>query len=145
VYNGLNPFGSFVSSYSYWSVILAVYNLPSRIYMRPKFMFLSSVILSPNSSGQNLSTPPVVTMNPSDSIIHIVFYSCYSPLAKSCRIGFELLPLACLIYPTKVFYSGLIGYIVLWQRVVVYLTTFVSRTPHNGTSFTPCRQRKSQS
>ncbi|KAI5572385.1 hypothetical protein BDE02_10G008800 [Populus trichocarpa] len=67
----------------------------------------------------NLLTPPVVIMNPSDSIIHIVFYSCYCPLAKSCRIGFELLPLACLIYPTKVFYSGLIGYIVLWQRVVV--------------------------
>jgi len=31
----------------------------------------------------------------------------YSPLATSCRIGFELLPLAYLIYPTKVFYSCL--------------------------------------
>jgi hypothetical protein len=36
----------------------------------------------------------------------------YSPLAKSCRIGFELLPLAYLIYPKKVFYSCFIGYII---------------------------------
>jgi hypothetical protein len=43
----------------------------------------------------------------------------YSPLAKSCRVGFELLPLAYLIYPTIVYYSYSIEIRVLWQRVVV--------------------------
>jgi len=66
----------------------------------------------------NLSTPPVVTMNPSrfnhpNSVLLVPTFdktTNYSPLAKSCRIGFELLPLAYLIYPKKMFYSCFIGY-----------------------------------
>jgi hypothetical protein len=42
-----NPFGSFAAPYSCWPVILAVYNLPPGMCMRPKFMFLSMVILGP--------------------------------------------------------------------------------------------------
>jgi hypothetical protein len=51
---GFNPFGSFVVSYSCWLVILTIYNLPPGICMRPKFIFLSTVIPDPNSSGQNI-------------------------------------------------------------------------------------------
>jgi len=52
--DGFNPFGSFVAPYSCWSVILTVYNLPPGMYMRPEFMFLSTVIPGPSSSGQNI-------------------------------------------------------------------------------------------
>ena len=51
---GFNPFGSFVVSYSCWLVILTIYNLPPGICMRSKFIFLSTVIPDPNSSGQNI-------------------------------------------------------------------------------------------
>ena len=33
--DGFNPFESFVAPYSYWSVILTVYNLPQGMCMRP--------------------------------------------------------------------------------------------------------------
>jgi hypothetical protein len=48
-----NPFGSFATSYSYWPVILTVYNLPlgMGMCMRLEFMFLSTVIPGPNNSG----------------------------------------------------------------------------------------------
>jgi len=49
-----NPFRSFVASYSCWPVILTVYNLPSRMCMRPEFMFLFTVIPGPNSTGHNI-------------------------------------------------------------------------------------------
>ena len=51
-----NPFGSFATSYSYWPVILTVYNLPlgMGMCMRLEFMFLSTVIPGPNSSCQNI-------------------------------------------------------------------------------------------
>jgi hypothetical protein len=49
-----NSFGSFAASYSWWLVILTVYNLPLWMCMRPKFMFLSTVIPSPNSLGCNI-------------------------------------------------------------------------------------------
>ena len=42
--DGFNPFGSFAAFYSYWPVILTIYNLPPGMCMRPKFMFLSTVI-----------------------------------------------------------------------------------------------------
>jgi len=51
---GFNPFRSFVASYSCWLVILTIYNLPPGICMRSKFIFLSTVIPDPNSSGQNI-------------------------------------------------------------------------------------------
>jgi len=49
-----NPFGSFATPYSCWLVILTVYNLPLRMCMRPEFMFLSTVIPGPSSSGRNI-------------------------------------------------------------------------------------------
>jgi hypothetical protein len=52
--DGFNPFGSFATPYSYWSVILTVYNLPRGMCMRPEFMFLSMVIPGPSSSSQNI-------------------------------------------------------------------------------------------
>jgi hypothetical protein len=52
--DGFNPFRSFVAPYSCWSVILTVYNLPSRMCMRPEFMFLSTVIPGPSSPGWNI-------------------------------------------------------------------------------------------
>jgi hypothetical protein len=51
---GFNSFRLFVAPYSYWPVILAVYNLPPRICMRPEFMFLSTVIPTPNSLRWNI-------------------------------------------------------------------------------------------
>ena len=51
---GFNPFGSFVAPYSYWSVMLMVYNLPPKICMRSEFMFLTTVTPSSNSLGMNI-------------------------------------------------------------------------------------------
>jgi len=50
---GFNPFGSF-AAHSCWPVILTVYNLSSGICMRPKFMFISTVIPGPGSPGWNI-------------------------------------------------------------------------------------------
>jgi hypothetical protein len=47
--DGFNPFGSFAAPYSYWPVILTVYNLPPGMCMRSEFMFLYMVI--PGSSS----------------------------------------------------------------------------------------------
>jgi len=52
--DGFNPFRSFAASYSCWPVILTVYNLPPRMCMRPKFMFLSMVIPGLSSPGWNV-------------------------------------------------------------------------------------------
>jgi hypothetical protein len=52
--DGFNPFGSFAAPYSYWPIILTVYNLPPEMRMRLEFMFLSTVILGPNSPGWNI-------------------------------------------------------------------------------------------
>jgi len=52
--DGFNPFGSFASPYSCWLIILMVYNLTPRICIRPKFIFLSTVIPGPNSPSQNI-------------------------------------------------------------------------------------------
>jgi len=52
--DGFNPFRSFTAPYSCWSVILTVYNLPPGMFMRPEFMFLSTVIPGPSSLGWNI-------------------------------------------------------------------------------------------
>jgi len=52
--DGFNPFGLFSSPYSCWLVILTIYNLPSGMCMRLKFMFLSTIIPGPSSPGQNI-------------------------------------------------------------------------------------------
>jgi hypothetical protein len=52
--DGFNPFRSFAAPYSYWPVILTVYNLPPGMCMRLEFMFLSMVIPGPSSPGRNI-------------------------------------------------------------------------------------------
>jgi hypothetical protein len=42
------------ASYPCWLVILTVYNLPLYMCLRSEFMFLSTIILDPNSPGQNI-------------------------------------------------------------------------------------------
>ena len=49
-----NLFGSFAAPYSCWPVILTVYNLPPGMCIRPKFMFLSTVIPGPSNPGRNI-------------------------------------------------------------------------------------------
>jgi len=49
-----NPFGSFVTPYSCWPVILTVYNLPPEMCMRSEFIFLFMVIPSLSSPGWNI-------------------------------------------------------------------------------------------
>jgi hypothetical protein len=52
--NRFNPFGSFATLYSCWSVILTVYKLSSGMCLRPEFMFLFMIIIDPNSPSQNI-------------------------------------------------------------------------------------------
>ena len=52
--DGFNPFGSFAAPYSCWPVILAVYNLPPGMCMRPEFMFLSTIIPDLSNLGRNV-------------------------------------------------------------------------------------------
>ena len=52
--NRFNPFRSFGAPYSYWPVILTVYNLPLGMCMRPEFMFLFMVIPGPSSLVGNI-------------------------------------------------------------------------------------------
>jgi hypothetical protein len=52
--DGFNPFRSFAAPYSYWPVILTVYNLPPGMCMRLEFMFLSMVIPGPSNPGWNI-------------------------------------------------------------------------------------------
>ena len=51
----LNLFALFVTLYSCSPITLTVYNLSSRMRIRPRFMFLSMIIPDPNSSGQNIN------------------------------------------------------------------------------------------
>jgi len=52
--NRFNPFRSFDAFYSCWPMMLTIYNLSSRMCMRPEFMFLSMIIPSPNSLVWNI-------------------------------------------------------------------------------------------
>ena len=52
--DGFNLFRLFAAPYSCWPIIFMVYNLPSGMYMRPEFMFLSMVIPNPSSLSQNI-------------------------------------------------------------------------------------------
>jgi hypothetical protein len=49
-----NSFRSFAAPYSCWPIILTIYNLPPGMCMRPKFMFLSTVIPGLSSLGRNI-------------------------------------------------------------------------------------------
>ena len=53
--NGSNPFGSFAAPYSYWPIILTVYNLPPKMCIRLEFMFLSTIMPGPSSPGRDIN------------------------------------------------------------------------------------------
>jgi hypothetical protein len=53
--NRFNPLRSFAATYSCWSVILTVYNLPLGLCIRLEFIFLSMVIPDPNNLGKNIN------------------------------------------------------------------------------------------
>jgi hypothetical protein len=53
--NRFNLFRLFAALYSCWLVILTVYNLLPKMCMRPEFLVLSTIILDPNSPGQNIN------------------------------------------------------------------------------------------
>jgi len=52
--NRFNLFGLFAGPYFCWPTILTTYNLPLGMCMRPKFMFLSTVIPISNSLSRNI-------------------------------------------------------------------------------------------
>jgi hypothetical protein len=52
--NEFNSFGSFIVTYSYWPMILKVYNLSHGMCMRLEFMFFSTVIQVLNRTGRNI-------------------------------------------------------------------------------------------
>jgi hypothetical protein len=56
----LNPFGLFIVLYSYWSVLLTIYNLSLGMCKRLEIMFLSIFIPYPNNSDRNI----VVCLHP---------------------------------------------------------------------------------
>ena len=53
--NWFNPFGLFITPYSYWLVIFIVYNLLPGMYIKLDFMFLSTDILGSYSPGWNIN------------------------------------------------------------------------------------------
>jgi hypothetical protein len=52
--NGFNLFRSFVAPYYYWLAILTIYNLPSGMSMRSKFIFLFMVKLNLNNLDRTI-------------------------------------------------------------------------------------------
>ena len=45
--DGINPFTSLSSKYSYWPVVLVIYNLPLWLCMKRKFILLTILISGP--------------------------------------------------------------------------------------------------
>ena len=50
--NGINPHRTFSSIYSYWLVIMVIYNLPPLLCMKRKFMMLTLLISSLKQPGK---------------------------------------------------------------------------------------------
>ena len=46
--DGMNPFGNLSSTHSSWPVLLVIYNLPSELCMKRKYMMLSMMISGPH-------------------------------------------------------------------------------------------------
>nr|XP_015619500.1 uncharacterized protein LOC107279728 [Oryza sativa Japonica Group] len=49
--DGFNPFGNMSSSYSIWTVVLVIYNLPPWMCMKDPYMVMSMIILGPKAPG----------------------------------------------------------------------------------------------
>ncbi|GKV35909.1 hypothetical protein SLEP1_g44111 [Rubroshorea leprosula] len=52
--DGFSPFGQSASPYSRWLIFLIVYNLPPSMCTKPKYIFLSLIISSPQSPRKNI-------------------------------------------------------------------------------------------
>ena len=53
----INPHGSDISfKYSCWPVVIVIYNLPSWLCMKKKFMMLSMLISGPRQPGDDIGT-----------------------------------------------------------------------------------------
>ncbi|KAL3650075.1 hypothetical protein CASFOL_006478 [Castilleja foliolosa] len=52
--DGMNPYGSQSSIHSTWPVVLAIYNLPSSLCMKRKYMMLSLLISGPKQPGNDI-------------------------------------------------------------------------------------------
>ena len=48
--DGMNPFGDLSNSHSTWSVILTVYNLPSYLCLKRRYLLLTMLISGPKQS-----------------------------------------------------------------------------------------------
>jgi len=58
--DGMNPFGNLSTNHSCWPVMLFIYNLSPRLYMKRKYMMLSMMIFSPKQPGNDID----VYLNP---------------------------------------------------------------------------------
>ncbi|KAL3627015.1 hypothetical protein CASFOL_028378 [Castilleja foliolosa] len=52
--DGMNPYGSQSSTHSTWPVVLVIYNLPSSLCMKRKYMMLSLLISGPKQPGNDI-------------------------------------------------------------------------------------------
>ena len=52
--DGINPHSSMSSRHSCWPIIMVIYNLPSWLCMKRKFMMLSLLISGPRQPGKNI-------------------------------------------------------------------------------------------
>ena len=52
--DGMNPFGKWGSSYSTWPVTLYMFNLPSWLCMKRKYILMPVLILGPKQPSNNI-------------------------------------------------------------------------------------------
>ena len=52
--DGVNPFGNMSNSHSTWSVTLCIFNLPSWLYMKRKYILMPLLIEGPKQPGNNI-------------------------------------------------------------------------------------------
>ena len=52
--DGMNPFGEWDSSYSTWPVTLCMFNLPSWLCMKRKYILMPVLILGPKQPSNNI-------------------------------------------------------------------------------------------
>jgi hypothetical protein len=53
--DGFDPFSTNFTSYSCWSVFAVLYNLPSSLCMKFKFMFLCLIVHGPEAPGPRIN------------------------------------------------------------------------------------------
>ncbi|KAA0063868.1 hypothetical protein IC582_019299 [Cucumis melo] len=53
--NGINPYGDLSTKYSCWPVIATIYNFPSWLCMRRKYLMLTMLISGPKQPGYDIN------------------------------------------------------------------------------------------